>query len=142
MKTVARKSWSEPVYETDDTGRSVSSEKFAGYVEHVNDIMLDQRGNIMMYDGSKGVSDRVDAAVKTQLGELQLNINVGVPYEETIFKNRRFAQRWVAAMREAILRDSEVATIEKFDYEIVGDVLKYTVVFTTTYGTTETVTYG
>ena len=54
MQTVARKTWNEPVYGTtgsDSTTESASA-KYAGYVEHVNDIMLDQRGNIMMYENA------------------------------------------------------------------------------------------
>jgi hypothetical protein len=144
MQTVARKTWNEPVYGTtgsDGTTESASA-KFAGYVEHVNDIKLDRRGNIMMYENAEAVADRVDAAIKTHLGELQLNTEMGVPYETTIFKHRKYAQTWVSKMREAILDDDEVESIESFEYEIDGDKLTYKVVFTTTYGTTESVTNG
>lgn len=140
MKTIGRNSWNEPVYGLD--GEGSSAEKFSGYVEHVNDIKLDQRGNIMMLEGAKAVVDRVDAALKTHSGELQLNIEKGIPYEETVFRHRKYAQQWASLMRETILNDDEVERVDSFDYEIEGDVLKYTVVFTTKYGTTETVTNG
>lgn len=141
MKTIARKTWNEPVYGAND-GVESSTAKFAGYVEHVNDIKLDQRGNVMFNTEAEAVADRVDAAVKTHLGELQLNIEKGIDYEDTIFKHRKYAQQWANQMREAILNDEEVERVDSFDYEIDGETLKYTVVFTTTYGTTETVTNG
>lgn len=144
MQTVARKTWNEPVLGTTGSDGDTESESvaYAGYVEHVNDIKLDQRGNVMMYEDAKAVADRVDAAIKTHVGELQLDVERGIPYETTVFKHRKYAQSWASKMQSAIRKVDGVEGLESFEYEIDGDKLTYKAVFTTEYGTTESVSNG
>ena len=89
-----------------------------------------------MCEGIEAVSQITENVVRCQKGELQFDIERGVPYLETIFASGRAdVDIWKSYMIDAIDGVDGVRSVTSFDIEIEGDVLKYTAQIETIYGT-------
>lgn len=101
-----------------------------------NDLFLDGTHNIAMCEDIEAVAQVCSNVVKCQLGELQFDVERGVPYLETIFaEGGADVPIWKSYMIEALEKVDGVQSVSSFETEIVGDVLKYTAQIETIYGT-------
>lgn len=94
-----------------------------------NDLHLDQNGQIAISSGRNAYGEIITAAIRTLVGELQLDIERGVPYLSTSFGGN--IAGWKASVRNIINRYDFVNSIESFNYTIDGNVLNYKIVIDT-----------
>ena len=88
-------------------------------IKHYNDLYLDQMGNIAMSNSDiEALKNVIENVVKTQMGELQLNINKGVPYFQTIFSHQTNVPYWKVYMIDAIENVEGVISCEYFNIDI------------------------
>jgi len=103
-----------------------------------NDLFLDGTHNIAMCEDINAVVQVSENVVRCQLGELQFDVNRGIPYMETIFCNGMAdVPIWKSYMIKALEKTDGVSSVSSFDVEIDGDVLKYTATIETIYGTAQ-----
>lgn len=78
-------------------------------------------------------------AVRTCLGEIQLNENLGIPYFETIFRTIGMEDVWKYYMKQQILSFQFVRSIDSVDVEIDSEnkILSYTATISTSFGNIE-----
>lgn len=95
------------------------------------DIYLDSSGQIAMCDGKNCHAQVLEAVILTVKGEIQLDQNLGIPYFTTVFESKRYLNDWAMAVRKAITAYDWVVSIDSFDYEFDGNVLKYSIEVTT-----------
>ena len=107
MKIIARESF-EQVSPVDPTVTE----------SHVNDIKLYSRSipqiledgtiqcvttlDLTTKEDADAAADIVEAVLNTQRGELQMNLQRGIPFMETIFSSPDRLQEWENAMKQAI----------------------------------------
>lgn len=99
-----------------------------------NDLYIGSDGNLAMVYGKDAYAQIINAKMKTALGELQLNVNSGLPYFQTVFSDPDLASVWES---EAIRMLSElpfVLDIQSFDYDIEENMIKYTATILTDEG--------
>jgi hypothetical protein len=101
-----------------------------------NDLFLDDNGNIALANNLDAVKQGCEQAVKTQLGELVLQTDIGVPYFEAVFVGVPNISAYQAAIRTAILSQPGVVQVVSLEIDQVGDDLVYKAVIETDYGTT------
>lgn len=101
-------------------------------VVHKNDIYLVD-GQLAMATGKSCHAQVIEAVIKTLRGELQLDVEAGIQYFETIFNDSRSADIWARQVREAVEALDFVKHIDGFEYsyEFYNDKLKYVLVVTT-----------
>ena len=88
-------------------------------IKHYNDLYLDQFGNIAVSNSDiEALKNVIENVVKTQMGELQLNINKGVPYFQTIFSHNTNVPYWKDYMIDAIESVDGVISCENFNIDI------------------------
>lgn len=90
-------------------------------------------------DGKEAIAQVVEAILKTQRGELQLDTDRGIPYFETVFTSRRYAPLWASYMEDAIRGCEYVKSLDNFTYAPNGETMNYRADFTTVNGETESV---
>ena len=102
---VARKNWDENV-----AGLPYDERK-----DHKNDIWL-ENGTFAMCDGTEAYAQTIEAVIKTIRGEIQVDVEYGIPYFETIFATLRGQTIWAASVREAVKALDFVQNIVSFTY--------------------------
>lgn len=102
---------------------------------HINDLYLDG-GNIAFVEGIEALKNVIENVLRTQFSELQLNVQKGIPYFETIFSHRTNVSYWRAYMVDAIESVEGVQSCELFDIDIDNEknLLTYTAYIKTIYG--------
>ena len=101
-----------------------------------NDVFLDGTHNIALCEGVEAIAQVIENVVRCQKGELQLDIERGIPYFETVFSSGiADIDIWKSYMIDAIENVSGVNSVVSFDITITGDVLKYVAEIDTIYGT-------
>lgn len=93
----------------------------AGAAKHINDLCLEDIGGgkktlkiASDLDALQNIVKNVELTLKY---ELQYNMNKGIPYMQTIFKDATKAVLWSSYMQEAILGVDGVNGISYFDLE-------------------------
>jgi hypothetical protein len=100
-----------------------------------NDLYLDENNNIALATDENAVAQDCEHAIKTVLGELVLNINVGVPYFQVAFNGAPNINQFAAAIRAAIISANPgVVQVVSLDISQIEDTLKYTTQIETIYG--------
>lgn len=99
------------------------------------DLYLDGSGNIALVSGLEAYAQIINAKMRTSLGELQLSMEKGVPYFQTVFSDKSMVPIWQNAVEEMLLKIPFVKEITLFDCKYEGDVLKYTAEIRTDNGT-------
>ena len=79
-----------------------------------NDIVL-ELGNIKMVGGKEAYGDIIRSAILTVRGELQLDLEQGIPYFETVFSSVAYEKYWKDAVRKRILAFPFVRSIISFE---------------------------
>lgn len=107
-----------------------------------NDIFIDSSTNdISIVSGKDAYAIIVRDAVRTLVGELQYNTDVGVPYMETVFDNPSFIGMWKSRVQETVRSFGFVKAITDFTvtFNPSSRTLAYSLTFTTDDGD-ETIT--
>ena len=84
--------------------------------------------------GKQAYADIIGDAIRTVSGELQLDVNRGVPYFETVFKSVNGIDIWKNDVRKRILSLSFVKSVDSFDVSYANRKLEYTMRLTTDAG--------
>lgn len=94
-------------------------ESYTIAVNGENDIYL-VNGDIATADGSEARTQIISAALRTRRGELQLDIERGIPYFETIFQSgdKSRIQLWEAFVRKTVNEFDFVKSIKSFEYDV------------------------
>lgn len=81
----------------------------------LQDISLDDNGDFELSDGKKAYGIILADAVRTVRREVQLDSSVGVPYDTTVWSQRKRLSLWKHYVRDLILGYDFVDAITKFD---------------------------
>jgi hypothetical protein len=103
--------------------------------DNVNDILLDNNGELRISSGNEAYGFILADAIRTLRGELQLNIESGIPYQDTVWEGRRRINLWKDYVTKKIISYDFVESITSFIAEMTSDsTLKYTIVVRTNDG--------
>jgi len=108
------------------------SQTFA--VNSNNDLYLDNNGNIAIATGVDAVSFDCQFAAKTQLGEMVLFTNQGIPNFQVVWVGSPNIAQFEAALRIAILNVPGVVDILNLSISFNDNILSYEITILTIYG--------
>ena len=102
-----------------------------------NDIRIGSDGQFATVDGLDAYSTVIADVVRTVRGELQLDIERGVPYFETVFKSVNCIDIWKYDVRKMVLALSFVRSIDSFSasWKPENHILSYSMTVSTDNGT-------
>jgi len=103
-------------------------------INDVNDIYLDNNGNLAISTGLTALIEICKQYMQTRLGELVLNTTTGIPYFQSVFTGVPNIQQFVAAGRAALLSVEGVTQVLSFDVSMTGKTLSYVATIQTIYG--------
>lgn len=86
-----------------------------------NDIVIDRHGDISLVSAKYAYANIIRAALLTNYGEIGFFPTLGIPYFDTVFRNRRLIPIWVQSVRDRVKKFSFVEDITNFDYEFTDD---------------------
>jgi len=91
----------------------------SGMASHIYDIFMDATSHTLaMNEGKSAYADIISAAIRTITGELQLDINRGIPYFETIFDNVNAIPIWKSKVIKVIGEYSFVKSVSNISVKI------------------------
>lgn len=99
-----------------------------------NDIYLDGSNNIAIKNNINAIADIVLNKARTNLGELQFNTNLGVPYFSLLFTNNPNIPLWQKFIEDSALSIDGVDEITDFQYEVNQNTLTYSMTIKTQFG--------
>jgi hypothetical protein len=93
-----------------------------------NDIFLNASGQFQLCDGKLCKAQILEAAILTVLGELQFDVNTGIPYFSTVFENHSKIDLWAKHVSIRVRQFPWVNLISKFTYsfDTERNMLEYT----------------
>ena len=102
-----------------------------------NDIRIGSDGQFATVDGLDAYSSVIADVVRTIRGELQLDMERGVPYFETVFKSINGIDIWKSEVRKRVLALSFVRSIDSFSasWKTENHILSYSMTVSTDNGT-------
>jgi hypothetical protein len=100
-----------------------------------DDIYLDNNNNISMSTDLQAVLEECAQAAQTLLGECVLDTSIGIPYEQVVWVGVPNVPQFTAALRAAFLNVAGVTDVISIIVGQTGDVLTYTAIIQTIYGT-------
>lgn len=112
-------------------------------LQTLNDLYLDENNNLAMFDDINVNLTNIEAllaviknVVQTHRFELQLDMNKGIPYMQTIFENSTLVSLWRSYMIEAIEDVENVNFVEYFNttYDPTTYTLKYECIINSAFG--------
>lgn len=99
-----------------------------------NDIYLDEFGNLAIVSGIDAIAQVCRNTVLTVYGELIYDVNVGIPYFETVFADPPNIELFQNAIVEALQSVEGVTQVKSFEYSVTGGTLSYEAEIQTVYG--------
>lgn len=100
-----------------------------------NDLFLGSDNNLDILTDLDATLQSCKSAIETQRGELQYDVNRGVPTSQTIWNGIPNEQRFRFYCLEAVRGVPGVEKITQFDIEIRAKELVYTMTIVTIFGT-------
>ena len=102
-----------------------------------NDIRIGSDCQFDTVDGLDAYSTVIADVVRTVRGELQLDMERGVPYFETVFKSINGIDIWKSEVRKTVLALSFVRSIDSFSasWKTENHILSYSMTVSTDNGT-------
>lgn len=85
--------------------------------QHYNDLFL-VNGSIFLGEDIEALKYALENVLKTQMGELQLDTQKGIPYFQTIFSHQTNVKYWEVYMIDAIEKVDGVVRCESFTIDI------------------------
>lgn len=104
---------------------------------HAYDISLNSDGDFLFSSGKEAYGSIIEDVVRTLEGEMQLNVEGGIPYQRTIWKSVSELNIWEIYVRDAVNALAFVSGIDDFVVNIDGSHLDYTLVVSTDAGAVE-----
>lgn len=101
-----------------------------------NDVYLGADGNIVVLSGIEAVAGACYTISKSRLGEMVLTTTQGIPYFETTWAGVPNLKIWQSYLTNALRNVSGVTGIKSIEPQINDNILSYTAVIETQYGTT------
>ena len=105
--------------------------------EHAYDISLDSSGDLAFSDGKAAYGSIIEDVVRTLEGEMQLDVDYGVPYQRTIWRSISELAIWEIYVRRLVTDLEFVRDIESLYTEVDGTHLSYTMTVNTDAGAVE-----
>lgn len=105
--------------------------------EHSYDIYITQDGDFAFSDGVRAYANIIADTVRTLEGEMQLDVDRGIPYQRTIWTSVSELGIWEIYVRNAVNALPFVVAIEDMDVVVDGTHLSYTLVVRTDEGAVE-----
>lgn len=91
-------------------------------VDSGNDLYLDPKTkSIAVNTGKQAYADIIRAAVSTVRGEIQLAVELGIPYFDTIFDSYGKVNIWKSHVEDTVKRFPFVRSISRFDASFNAD---------------------
>ncbi len=105
-----------------------------------NDMYVDAFGNIAVSYDQQAILEECSQAAKTQLGEMVLNTDIGIPYRETMWTGTPNTQQFNAAITNALLSVQGVLEVVSLITSQGGEnespnTYNFTAIVRTTFGT-------
>lgn len=113
------------------------AQKGSSETGHVYDIYLTDAGDFAFRSDREAYGNIIADAIRTLEGELQLNVEGGIPYQRTIWKSVSELNIWEIYVRDAVNALSFVSGIDDFIVNVDGSHLDYTLVVSTDAGAVE-----
>lgn len=105
---------------------------------HINDISLDANGDFAFVEGLAAYGNIIADAIRTLEGELQLDIERGIPYQRTIWETISKVNIWKIYVKNTILAYPFVTGIENMSVNVGnGKYLTYSITIQTDIGIVE-----
>lgn len=99
------------------------------------DIYIDSKtGQFAEVEGVDAYSLIIASAIRNCRGEIQLDVERGVPYFETVFKSTNGIDIWKNDVRKRVLEFPFVKSIDSFEVSYANRKLEYTIRLTTDVG--------
>jgi hypothetical protein len=97
------------------------------------------KGHISFVTDKESFANIISDALRTLQGELQLDVEAGIPYLETIFESNNNIELWKHRVREVVDGFDFVESIDSFttEWDVSKNLLKYNLRITTTKGEVE-----
>ena len=92
-----------------------------------NDIYLDGNNNIVVAEDKDALSNVIRNVVLTDRGELQFNLNYGIPYFSTIFSSGANLPMWKYYVIDAVSSLDFISGVVNMDYNVSDGVLSYSI---------------
>lgn len=96
------------------------------------DVVLDGAGNLNLTDPDMSIAQDVASAVRTFLGECWYNVNLGMPYFQTILGQAPPSSLVQAKIKGQALTVADVLTVKTLALSLKGRTLTGTIVVTST----------
>lgn len=101
------------------------------------DLYIDGTRQFAMVYGKDAYAQIINAKMRTALGEMQLAMQKGIPYFQTVFSDKSMLPIWKDEVEKMLRSLSFVKNIFSFYCNYDNDVLKYTVEIETDSGMVE-----
>ena len=100
-----------------------------------NDIYMDGTNDIAVSYEKEALAECIDSLIRCQLGEVQYNNKIGIPYFETVFSfGLSKAKLWESYVIEAIESFEDVISVRSFEYKVDNGKIKYEALIQTRFG--------
>lgn len=104
-----------------------------------HDIVLKANGDFAFVEGIDSYAVIIADSVRTLIGELQLDIEAGIPWLETVFNSPNEIPLWKHNVSKTVLAYPFVTSVTSIVTEIIPDpkIMKYTLTVATGLGNVE-----
>ena len=90
------------------------------------DLYVGTDGQLAIVDGKEAYAQIINAKMRTTLGEMQLAMQKGVPYFETVFADPSMVPVWQESVIQMLESLAFVIEVSSFICETKGNMLEYT----------------
>lgn len=102
-----------------------------------NDIYLGADGNIVLLSGIEAIIGACETISKSQLGEMVLTKNQGIPNFQTVWVGVPNLKIWQSYLRKALQNVDGVQEVKDLSLSIKDGILAYVATIKTQYGITQ-----
>ena len=99
------------------------------------DLFMGSNNQLTLLTGLSATLQACASAIEAQRGEMQYDVNRGVPTHDTLWTGVPNQQRFQFYCREALLAVSGVTAVKRFDTDIFDNTLEYEAEIVTEFGT-------
>lgn len=85
-----------------------------------NDIVI-ENGDIKLAFDKEAYAIIIADCIRTLKGEIQLDVELGIPYMETVFTSQSLISKWKASVRRAVMNFPFVDGISYFEASVESD---------------------
>lgn len=85
-----------------------------------HDIVIEDRDIKLAFD-KEAYAIIIGDCIRTLKGEIQLNVELGIPYMETVFTSQSLISKWKASVRRAVMNFPFVDGISYFEASVESD---------------------